>query len=64
MLQSNLLMLRNRAGASASDVLFFNVGNAGIGTLSETIETLMACVDSLSTRVHILEHNEQATAAD
>jgi hypothetical protein len=57
-LRENLTALRDAAGSDASHVLLFNVGAAGIGTLAETVSTLMACVDALSARVAILEKQD------
>jgi hypothetical protein len=48
--------LRIAAGSDASHVLLFDVGAAGLGTLAETVSTLMACVDALAARVAILEN--------
>ena len=53
-LRFELLVLRNISGASLKN---YSVGNAGIGRTAEVIETLMACVDALSTRVTLLEQN-------
>jgi hypothetical protein len=55
-LRASLTILRDAAGSDASHVLLFNVGAAGLGTLPETVSTLMACVDALSARVAILEN--------
>jgi hypothetical protein len=55
-LRENLLLLKNGARTDASHVLFFDMGDAGLGTLHEVVTTLMACVDALSARVAILEN--------
>jgi hypothetical protein len=55
-LRENLTALRDAAGSDASHVLLFNVGAAGLGTLAETVSTLMACVYALSARVAFLEN--------
>lgn len=56
-LRLNLILLKNISGADASLVLLYNVRNAGMGSIAEVVETLMACVDALSSRVTILEQN-------
>jgi hypothetical protein len=55
-LYENLTLLKNAAGADASQVLLFHPGGARLGTLTDVVGTLMACVDALSARVAILEN--------
>ena len=55
-LRLHLILLRNISGADAAST-FKGIGNAGLGTLAAIIETLLAAVEALSTRVTTLEQD-------
>jgi hypothetical protein len=55
-LYENLTTLKNAAGADASQALLFHPGQARLGTMTDVLATLMACVDALAARVAVLEN--------
>lgn len=59
-LSANLRGLLNASGSDPAHMALFNIKNAGIGRIADVTETLMACIEALSSRVHRLEQNVQA----